>query len=457
MPIGRSPSSSMDGAPRRRAGGRPPRRDPFRDHAEPTEAAPALPALVGALAGPAEQPVLPVVRLVALRALVLEHQPRELVPEETLQQLLEQGEATPAGLLAALDRLATVPGRWQEVRRRLDALAASIRAQGILQPVFVVQRGSRLVLRDGHRRCLAALLAGLSDVPAIVTEETSSVDALVRPLVLNVQREDLSAIEKARALLALYATCEAALRERLGWSRAAPADGAFPVRAYDEPPEADDTNRAAQNSVPGDGGVPTHAVVRAYDGRHGPSNEDLRQVRGERDLARLVRDWVLSLTGFGLEQYYHLMALNRLAPAAAAKAAEAGLTEFQLRPVVSLPPELHEPLVTVTVAQALSARDVARLARQVRDQGEAALRRAQATIGLVPASPRARTAWASLLRALPDDWAERVELLDRELALLPPRQRARRLQALQFQRERALGLADALARIIARYEHGGDR
>jgi hypothetical protein len=447
----------MDGAPRRRAGGRPPRRDPFRDHSEPAEAAPALPALVSAPAGAAAQPALPVVRLVPLRALSLEHQPRELVPEETLQQLVARGEATPAGLLAALDRLATVPGRWQEVRRRLDALAASIRAQGILQPVFVVQRGSRLVLRDGHRRCLAALLAGLSDVPAIVAEETSSVDALVRPLVLNVQREDLTAIEKARALLALYATCEAALRERLGWSRAAPAGGAFAVRAYDEPPEPGAAEPAPAPGAPDAGGVPTDTVVRAYDGRQGPRDDDLRQVRGERDLARLVRDWVLSLTGFGLEQYYHLMALNRLAPAAAAKAAEAGLTEFHLRPVVSLPPELHEPLVTVTITQALSARDVARLARQVRDQGEAALRRAQAAIGLAPASPRARTTWATLLRALPDDWAERVELLDRELALLPPRQRARRLQALQLQRDRALGLADALARIIARYEHDGDR
>lgn len=412
-----------------------------------------------AAAATPERPALPVVRLVPLGALVLDYQPRELVPEETLQRLIAQGEATPAGLLAALDRLAATPGRWQEVRQRLDALAASIRAQGVLQPVFVVQRGSRLVLRDGHRRCLAALLAGLSDVPAIVAEETSSLDALVRPLVLNVQREDLTAIEKARALLALYSACEAALRERLGWTPAGSAPDELAVRAYDEPRDQHDLDDGSP--APGAAAVTSSvaggAVVRAYDGRNGPSDEQLQQVRGERDLARLVRDWVLALTGFGLEQYYHLMALNRLAPAAAARAAEAGLTEFHLRPVVSLPQELHEPLVSVTIAQALSARDVARLARQVRDQGEAALRRAQAAIGLAPAGGRARTTWGTLLHALPDDWAARADLLERELALLSPRQRARRLHALRAQRERALGLASALERILNRYAHDEGR
>ncbi len=444
--------SSIVGPARRRTSGRV-RRDPFRDHAGPDSAAPALPALGSASKVALERPALPVVRLVPLGALELEHQPRELVPEGTLQQLIARGEATPAGLLAALDRLAATPGRWQEVRRRLEALAASVRAQGILQPVFVVQRGARLVLRDGHRRCLAALLAGLSDVPAIVAEEASSVDALVRPLVLNVQREDLTAIEKARALLALYSACEAALRERLGWPAAGPEPGDLDVRAYDEPPEGRDTAAEGAGHVGSEATAPgiEGAVVRAYDGRQGPSDDDLRQVRSERDLARLVRDWVLALTGFSLEQYYHLMALNRLAPAAAARAAEAGLTEFHLRPVVSLPQELHEPLVSVTIAQALSARDVARLARQVREQGEAALRRAQVAIGLAPAAGRARTAWATLLHALPDDWAARADLLERELALLSPRQRARRLQALRAQRERALGLAGALERILHRY------
>jgi ParB family transcriptional regulator, chromosome partitioning protein len=77
----------------------------------------------------------------------------------------------------------------------LENLADSIRAQGVLQPLLVTPGG---VVVAGHRRLAAARLAGLTEVPVIVRD----LDAIQQQeiiLVENLQREDLSAVEEARA------------------------------------------------------------------------------------------------------------------------------------------------------------------------------------------------------------------------------------------------------------------
>lgn len=80
----------------------------------------------------------------------------------------------------------------------LEELAASIRRQGILQPLLVRRDGEDFLLIAGERRLRAAALAGLNEVPVVMRAEESE-DLGLLALVENVQREDLSPLEEADA------------------------------------------------------------------------------------------------------------------------------------------------------------------------------------------------------------------------------------------------------------------
>jgi len=99
---------------------------------------------------------------------------------------------------------ALVPGRYQP-RMHMDetalaALADSIRAQGVIQPILV-RPGSdgRFEIIAGERRWRAAAIAGLERVPVIV-KEVSDRTALAMALIENIQREDLNPLEQASGL-----------------------------------------------------------------------------------------------------------------------------------------------------------------------------------------------------------------------------------------------------------------
>lgn len=66
------------------------------------------------------------------------------------------------------------PDRWFPLRRTVGAdlgvLVASIRARGVMQPIVVELDGDSFVIREGHRRAAAAVLAGLTVIPAIVQD-----------------------------------------------------------------------------------------------------------------------------------------------------------------------------------------------------------------------------------------------------------------------------------------------
>jgi ParB family chromosome partitioning protein len=103
--------------------------------------------------------------------------------------------------------------RLQIQQESLEELAASIRANGVIQPI-VVRRlpegsaaGARYEIIAGERRWQAAKLAGLADIPTIV-RELSDRDAVAVALIENIQREDLTAAEEARALRRLAAEFE---------------------------------------------------------------------------------------------------------------------------------------------------------------------------------------------------------------------------------------------------------
>ena len=107
----------------------------------------------------------------------------------------------------------------------LSELAASIRQHGVLQPIVVSRDHEGYELIAGHRRVLAARLAGRVSIPAVVREDVS--DRLELALVENLQRADLNAIEAARAyrlLMETYDLTQEQLAERLGKSRSAVAN-----------------------------------------------------------------------------------------------------------------------------------------------------------------------------------------------------------------------------------------
>src|SRR2546423_1071997 len=81
---------------------------------------------------------------------------------------------------------------------KLEELAQSIRASGIIQPLLVRRRGGLFELVAGERRWRAAQLAGLSRVPAIVRDIHDD-NLLELALIENIQRQELNAIEEANA------------------------------------------------------------------------------------------------------------------------------------------------------------------------------------------------------------------------------------------------------------------
>jgi ParB family chromosome partitioning protein len=126
----------------------------------------------------------------------------------------------------ALDQI--VRGRYQPRRifteESLNELAASIRAQGLMQPIVVRPRpqgGYELIA--GERRWRAARIAGLDQIPAIVREVADD-RASAMALIENIQRENLNPLEEALALQRLrdeFALTQQQVADAVGKSRVA--------------------------------------------------------------------------------------------------------------------------------------------------------------------------------------------------------------------------------------------
>jgi ParB family chromosome partitioning protein len=108
----------------------------------------------------------------------------------------------------------------------LEELARSILTSGIIQPIVVRPLGSRFQLIAGERRWRAAQRAGLNKVSAIIRQVPDNL-ALEMTLVENIQREDLNAMEAARAferLMKEFQLTQEIVAERTGKDRATVAN-----------------------------------------------------------------------------------------------------------------------------------------------------------------------------------------------------------------------------------------
>lgn len=108
----------------------------------------------------------------------------------------------------------------------LNELADSIRVHGVIQPIVVTPIGKRYMIIAGERRFRASKIAGKEDIPAIVRHYTPQQIKEIS-LIENLQREDLSPIEAARAIRTLmteFNMTQEVAADRIGKSRSAVAN-----------------------------------------------------------------------------------------------------------------------------------------------------------------------------------------------------------------------------------------
>jgi ParB family transcriptional regulator, chromosome partitioning protein len=200
----------------------------------------------------------------------------------------------------------------------VSGLAASIRSQGLIQPVVIrprVHGGYELIA--GERRWRAAVEAGIATVPAVIREADDR-DTLLLGLVENVAREDLSPIEEARAyaiLLDEFGLSLADVAERVGKSKPTvsnrvrllelPSDVLELVgrgqlseghaRALLSIPDHDARRRLARRIVRD--GMSVRSAERAAKAA-GAATRERRTSAVDPALAQRVRDAFRTLTGF---------------------------------------------------------------------------------------------------------------------------------------------------------------
>jgi len=129
----------------------------------------------------------------------------------------------------------------------LEELAASIRAQGVIQPLIVTPTGAgSYAIVAGERRWRAAQRAGLAAVPVVVRRVQDDRQQLELALVENLQRADLNPIEEAEAYQALqesFGLAHEEIASRVGKGRPAVSNA---LRLLKLPPEVQDLLRTGQ-------------------------------------------------------------------------------------------------------------------------------------------------------------------------------------------------------------------
>ncbi|NVN92063.1 MAG: ParB/RepB/Spo0J family partition protein [Desulfuromonadales bacterium] len=104
---------------------------------------------------------------------------------------------------------------------KLEELAASIREQGIIQPLVVTKKDTYYEIIAGERRWRAAQKAGLREVPVVIREASDNA-VLELALIENIQRQDLNAIEEAqayRSLVEQFSISQEDVAKRVGKNR----------------------------------------------------------------------------------------------------------------------------------------------------------------------------------------------------------------------------------------------
>lgn len=178
-----------------------------------------------------------------------------------------------------------------QVRERINpesivGLAMSMKEVGLQQAIRVRRLMDRFVVVDGHRRVLAALQLRLENIAAIIEEaELSDADIVQRQLIANIQREDLSNVERGRAfsqLMTLSGLSAAEVARKTGVS---PATVSRDTAILTLPPDV--LRRVESGEI-----KPSTAYQIALAG----NSEEQSRLAEETANGRLPRDRVVELT-----------------------------------------------------------------------------------------------------------------------------------------------------------------
>ena len=115
-------------------------------------------------------------------------------------------------------------GDDEEGKTKLERLAESIKVEGILQPLIVTPQNGGFMIVCGERRYRASKIAKLDKVPCVVRNGLDEKSILELSITENLQREDLTPIDEAKAIKALIEKCkysQAQVGHKLGLSVAA--------------------------------------------------------------------------------------------------------------------------------------------------------------------------------------------------------------------------------------------
>ncbi len=136
-------------------------------------------------------------------------------------ETLTASAGSPVGRMIPIELIDPNPHQPRQVMGDLTELIASVKEQGLIEPIVVRQRGGRFQIVAGERRYQAAVRAGIEELPVVI-RDVDDVGILEIALVENIQRKDLTAFEEAEAL---HALCQKAgythekLAQKLGKSR----------------------------------------------------------------------------------------------------------------------------------------------------------------------------------------------------------------------------------------------
>jgi ParB family chromosome partitioning protein len=111
-------------------------------------------------------------------------------------------------------------------QEKLEELASSIRAEGLLTPILVRKVGNRYQIISGERRLRACKLIGLKRIPVLISDSSDSSSAVIA-LIENLQRDDLNPVEEARGyarLMKEFQMTQDTVAGRVGKARASVAN-----------------------------------------------------------------------------------------------------------------------------------------------------------------------------------------------------------------------------------------
>lgn len=146
--------------------------------------------------------------------------------EREIKEAASKNDYTP--YLVAISEIKTNPNQPRKIfkEQELQELSASIKENGVIQPLVVTKSDQGFELVAGERRLRASKMAGLDQVPVIIKRGTDK-EKMIMSIIENVQRSDLNCVEEALAyyhLMNEYGLNQEEVAKKLGKERSSVAN-----------------------------------------------------------------------------------------------------------------------------------------------------------------------------------------------------------------------------------------